>query len=266
MSFSVIIPARFASSRLPGKPLADICGLSMIQRVYEQALKSNAKQVIVATDHEAIEAEVLSFGGKVLMTRVDHESGTDRLAEVVESLGMDADEIVVNVQGDEPLIPPEVINQVASNLAFHSEASVSTVSEPVLSLKQYQNPNAVKVVSDQQGLALYFSRAPIPWYRDALAENDVAALDVAAIEATLSESKEVQKHIGIYAYRVSLLNQFVTWPMSALEQIEKLEQLRILANGKRIHVQESLKAVPVGIDTHEDLEEARAYFSNEGAH
>lgn len=261
MSFSVIIPARFASSRLPGKPLADVCGLSMIQRVYEQALKSNAKQVIVATDHEAIEAEVNSFGGKAVMTRVDHKSGTDRLAEVVESLDMDADAIVVNVQGDEPLIPPEVINQVASNLALHPEASVSTVSEPVQSLKQYQNPNAVKVVSDQQGLALYFSRAAIPWYRDSLAEHDVAT-----IEAILSESKEVQKHIGIYAYRVSLLKEFVTWPMSSLEQIEKLEQLRVMANGKRIHVQESLKAVPVGIDTPEDLEEARAYFAKEGTH
>lgn len=260
MKYTVIIPARYASSRLPGKPLADICGQTMIQRVYTQALRCSAENVIVATDHVDIEATVKAFDGQVIMTRDDHESGTDRLAEVVEKLGLNDDDIVVNVQGDEPLMPPEVIEQVASNLHANSEASIATVSEAITSTELYQNPNAVKVVSDNQGLALYFSRASIPWNRDVLAAGDENAVN------EFLASQVVQKHIGIYAYRVSFLKAFVKWPVSSLEKIEKLEQLRAMAFGHRIHVEEACATVPVGIDTQEDLEAARAYFATqEGA-
>lgn len=247
MNFTVVIPARYASQRLPAKPLLDIAGKSMIQRVYEQVLGAGAERVLIATDHPEIEACAQSFGAEVVMTREDHASGTDRLAEVVEKLGLDDDEIVVNVQGDEPLIPPAVIRQVANNLILHPEAQVATVSEPIHDAALYQNPNAVKVVSDCKGLALYFSRANIPFARDA-DEQGIAAL---------IEQRNIQKHIGIYAYKAGLLRTFVTWPVATLEKIEKLEQLRVLANGERIHVQEAVEAVPGGIDTQDDLDHIR---------
>ncbi len=252
MSFIVVIPARYASQRLPGKPLLDIAGVPMIERVYRQAQLSRAQRVVVATDHPEIQACVEAFGGEVLMTREDHASGTDRLAEVAEALQLEGDAIVVNVQGDEPLIPPEVINQVAENLAAHTEASAATVSEPVRDVATYRNPNAVKVVSDEQGLALYFSRAPMPWHRNALMDKDELVL------ARWLETGEVQKHIGIYAYRAGLLRRFTTWPEAALERVEKLEQLRILAQGQRIHVSPACKPVPGGVDTQEDLEQVNA--------
>ena len=258
MKYTVIIPARYASTRLPGKPLADICGKSMIERVYAQAKLSKAERVIVATDHEGIANVVSDFGGDCIMTRADHESGTDRLAEVAAALALDDNDIVVNVQGDEPLIPPEVIDQVAHNLYKNSEASIATVSEPIISASQYQDPNSVKVVADNQGLALYFSRAPIPWHRDLLERSSAEE-----IEAFLVESSPVKKHIGIYAYKVRLLHSFVQWPVAALEKIEKLEQLRALANGQRIHVEDAIAPVPVGIDTPSDLERARTYFKNQ---
>lgn len=260
MAFTVIIPARFASQRLAGKPLVHIQGKTMIERVYRQACKSEAEQVVVATDHPDIEREVQGFGGAVCMTREDHASGTDRLAEVVNQLGLADDALVVNVQGDEPLIPPQVINQVAENLAKNSDVSVATVSEAVVDIATYLNPNAVKVVADNQQRALYFSRATMPWNRDLLA-------DVEAHEAQLAaflEQGSVQKHIGIYAYRVDLLKAFVTWPEAALETIEKLEQLRIMANGKRIHVEAACAPVPGGIDTMEDLLALRAILAKAG--
>lgn len=257
MKFSVIIPARYASTRLPGKPLADICGKTMIERVYQQATLSNASDVIVATDHQDIADEVQRFGGRVVMTRAEHESGTDRLAEVVTQLSLASDDIVVNVQGDEPMIPPSVINQVAENLHQHTQASIATVSEPIHEVALYQNANAVKVVADVNGMALYFSRASIPWHRDALSDGDTEELT-----RFLAQDNAVQKHIGIYAYRVDLLHKFVTWPMALIEKIEKLEQLRAMANGCRIHVEEAVEPVPVGIDTEEDLQLARAIFSN----
>ncbi len=244
MEFFVVIPARYASSRLPAKPLADIAGKPMIQWVVERARLSDAKQVIVATDDERIEAAVKAFGGEVCMTRADHQSGTDRLQEVAEKYGLAPDAIVVNVQGDEPLIPPEVINQVANNLDQAKEASVATLSEPIHSVEDFCNPNIVKAVSDEQGIALTFSRAPVPWPRDAFAKN----------QNELPEGFVPQRHIGIYAYRVALLNRFVTWDVAPIEATESLEQLRVLWHGEKIHLDEACAEVPGGVDTPEDLQ------------
>jgi len=248
VKFTVVIPARYASSRLPAKPLKNIAGKTMIQRVYEQALKSSAHQVVVATDDERIERVVKDFGGYVCMTSDRHESGTDRLQEVTQQLALNESDIVVNVQGDEPLIPPSVINQVAENLAGAETASVATLSESIQTIEDFMNPNVVKVISDHTGLALNFSRAPMPWPRD----------DFANIQeqrpTQLPESNLFQRHIGIYAYRVSLLNEFVGWPMAPNESLESLEQLRVLWNGHRIHVAEAVEAVPGGVDTQEDLD------------
>ena len=246
MAFSVIIPARFASTRLPGKPLLDIGGKPMIQHVYERARLSEAKNVIIATDDQRIVEAAESFGADVCMTRDDHPSGTDRLQEVVKLKGFYADDIVVNVQGDEPLIPPRVINQVAHNLAAEPEASIATLSEPISSVDELLNPNAVKVVADTRGRALYFSRAPIPWPRDAFALN----------QQQMPEGN-YQRHIGIYAYRVKLLNDFVNWPPCALEQTECLEQLRAMWNGAKIHVAQADEPLPAGVDTPEDLARIR---------
>lgn len=249
MSFTIVIPARFASSRLPGKPLADIAGKPMIERVYACATQSRASRVVVATDDERIVQTVQSFGGEACLTAPDHESGTDRLQEVAEQLKLSDDEIVVNVQGDEPLIPAAVINQVADNLAEHGEASCATLAEPISRVEDIFNPNVVKVVASSSGLALYFSRAPIPWAREAYQQAPVQTV-----------SDLAQRHIGIYAYRVALLREFVSWPVAALEATEKLEQLRILANGRHIHVASAVEAVPGGVDTAEDLERVRALF------
>lgn len=250
--FTVIIPARYASSRLPGKPLSEIAGKTMIQRVYEQAKLSAAQRVVIATDDERIKKEADSFDAEVVMTKESHQSGTDRLQEVVEKLSLADDEIVVNVQGDEPLIPPAVINQVAQNLADHSNASVSTLSEVIESADVFFDPNAVKVVCDEQGIALYFSRAPIPWARDVFAQDTTS----------LPENLNPQRHIGIYGYRVALLHRFVTWPMAPLESIECLEQLRVMWKGESIHVAEACEPVPGGVDTEEDLQAVRALIQS----
>ena len=252
MAFSVIIPARYASSRLPGKPLLDIAGKPMIQRVYEQACLSEAKQVVIATDDQRIADVAEGFGAEVCMTSADHPSGTDRLQEVVKLKGFYADDIVVNVQGDEPLIPPRVINQVAHNLAAEPEASIATLCEPINELKTLVDPNVVKVVADARGRAMYFSRAPIPWPRDAFAQTP----------KQLPQGVEYQRHIGIYAYRVKLLNDFVKWPPCALEQTECLEQLRAMWNGALIHIDQADEAMPAGIDTPDDLERIRALLGS----
>lgn len=253
MSFIVVIPARYASSRLPGKPLADIAGKPMIQWVYERAQQSDASRVIVATDNRKVFDAVQGFGGEVLMTSAEHESGTDRLQEVAKQLNLTGSDVIVNVQGDEPLIPPVVINQVAQNILNNEWASASTLSEPLVESEMVFDPNAVKVVADVHGAALYFSRAPIPWYRE---EYQQPVASIPARADTL-----VQRHIGIYAYKVSLLNEFVQWPMSALEAVEKLEQLRILSNGKKIHIAPSCELVPGGVDTPADLERVRAQIN-----
>ncbi len=249
MKFTVVIPARYASTRLPAKPLKDIAGKPMIQHVYERALESNAHQVIIATDDVRIETVAKSFGAQVCMTSAEHTSGTDRLQEVVKQLGLANDEIVVNVQGDEPLIPAQVINQVANNLVSMDSAAMATLSEPIHSLADFRNPNIVKVVSDRNGRALYFSRAPIPWPRDHFAQPDINQLP---------NNFPVQRHIGIYAYRVGLLHKFVTWAPAPLEKIESLEQLRVMWNGEVIHIAEAVVAVPGGVDTEEDLQRIKS--------
>jgi 3-deoxy-manno-octulosonate cytidylyltransferase (CMP-KDO synthetase) len=245
--FTVVIPARYGSSRFPGKPLKEIAGKPMIQHVWEQARKSSAARVVVATDDARIVDACLAFGAEVLLTREDHNSGTDRLAEVATQLGLAADAIVVNVQGDEPMIPPAVIDQVASNLAAHPEALMSTLAEPIDDVAALFNPNVVKVTSDINGLALTFSRAPLPWARDAFA-ND---------RDQLPAGVPYRRHIGIYAYRAGFLHDFVRWGPCWLEDTECLEQLRALWHGVRIHVADALEAPPAGVDTAEDLERVR---------
>ena len=257
MSFYIVIPARYASSRLPAKPLAMIGDKTMIQRVYEQASKSSAIKVIVATDDQRIADSVKAFGGEVCMTLSTHTSGTDRLQEVAACYGFSDNDIVVNVQGDEPLIPPEVIDQVAANLAANSAASVSTLCEPITSLQDFNNTNVVKVVADNNGFALYFSRAPIPWPRDAFIDG--SSENTLENDSQLPSDLVARRHIGIYAYRCALLNRFISWPPAPLEQLESLEQLRVLSNGERIHVALSCKKVPSGVDTPADLERIRLH-------
>ena len=247
MSYTVIIPARFASTRLPGKPLLDIVGKPMIQRVWEQAGQSTASGVVVATDHTGVEAACQQMGANACMTRADHESGTDRLQEVVAKLGLTDEAIVVNVQGDEPLIPPALIEQVAANLAAHPDAGIATLAEPIKDAETVFNPNAVKVVRDRQGYAMYFSRAPMPWCRDEWTQN----------AQVMVQQAPFLRHIGIYAYRVGFLHQFVNWSMGQLEQLEKLEQLRAMENGVRIHVDVAAVDMPAGVDTEADLSRVR---------
>lgn len=254
MSFTVIIPARYASTRLPGKPLLDIQGKPMIQHVWARASESGAARVIVATDDSRVQRACESFGAEVCMTRADHQSGTDRLQEVASLLGLADDAVVVNVQGDEPLIPPSVIDQVAANLQANSSAQMATLAEPLESIAALRNPNVVKVALAANGFALYFSRACIPWARD----------EFAAEPEVLPDDLPYLRHIGIYAYRVSLLNDFVRWPAGQLETIEKLEQLRALEQGARIHVAEAVTGIPAGVDTQADLDTVRRLVAGEG--
>jgi 3-deoxy-manno-octulosonate cytidylyltransferase (CMP-KDO synthetase) len=244
MSFTVIIPARYASSRLPGKPLAMIGNKTMIQRVYERAAAAGAAEVIVATDDQRIIDAVEAFGGRAMMTASHHNSGTERIAEVIDYLAIADDQVVVNVQGDEPFIPPEIIRQVADNLANQKIAQMATLAVPIASLEEVQSPHAVKVVTDVNGYALYFSRAPIPYERDGLTQN------------RLGELADYRRHIGIYAYRTGFVWRYVEWEPSPLEQIESLEQLRVLWYGERIHVAEAIALPPAGIDTPADLARA----------
>ena len=250
MSFTVVIPARHGSTRLPGKPLLDIAGKTMVQRVWEQASKSNASEVVIATDDSRIYQLAQEFGASACMTSPDHPSGTDRLQEVAAQLGWDDEQIVVNVQGDEPLIPPAVIDQVALNLGNHERAGIATLCEDIRELEELVNPNAVKVVFDAQGMALYFSRATIPWPRDQFMSDSQA----------MPDTGNWYRHIGIYAYRTGFLHQYVTWQPSPLELLEHLEQLRALYNGVDIHVARALQNVPGGVDTQADLDAIRARF------
>ncbi|ANB51947.1 3-deoxy-manno-octulosonate cytidylyltransferase [Aeromonas veronii] len=248
MSFVVVIPARYASTRLPGKPLADIHGKPMVQHVVEKALQSGADRVIVATDDERVQQALQNTGVEVCMTSPDHQSGTERLAEVCRHYGFAADTIIVNVQGDEPLIPPAIIRQVADNLAA-ATAPMATLSVPIKDAEEAFNPNAVKVVTDKDGYALYFSRASIPWDRDRFAKSHEQIGD------------HYQRHIGIYAYRAGFIQRYVDWAPSVLEQVEALEQLRVLWYGEKIHVAQALEAPPVGVDTQADLEKVRAFLA-----
>jgi len=251
--FVVVIPARFASTRLPGKPLLDIAGQPMIQRVWTRASESAASRVIVATDDQRIAEAVANFGGEVCLTRASHESGTDRLQEVAQKLGFDDEQIIVNVQGDEPLIPPAVINQVALNLASSARAGIATLAKRIRERADVFNPNVVKVVVGNTLHALYFSRAPIPWDREAFDRESFS--DNSTNEHL---DGDWMRHIGIYAYRTEFLHRFIQWPLGRLEQLEKLEQLRAMENGVAIHVDEACTEIPVGVDTLEDLERVRA--------
>lgn len=251
MTFRVIIPARYAATRLPGKPLVDICGKPMIQHVYERALESGAGQVVIATDSAQIEAAVKQFGGDVCLTAATHQSGTDRIAEVADTMGFAEEDIIVNLQGDEPLMPPAVIRQVADNLANNSLASMSTVCARINTAAELFDPHLVKVVKDKNDFALYFSRASIPWDRDAFASTT----------EVLPEDSEHFRHIGIYAYRSGFLQQYTRWPACALEKMESLEQLRAIWNGHRIHVAEAVEVPLAGVDTDKDLAMVRAHLS-----
>ncbi|TKI07496.1 3-deoxy-manno-octulosonate cytidylyltransferase [Martelella alba] len=244
MSFIAIIPARFASSRLPGKPLADINGDPMVVHVMRRALESGADRVIVATDHAGVVDAVRNAGGEVCLTRADHHSGTERLAEVIERYGFTDDQIVVNVQGDEPMIPPVIIRQVAENLDG-CQAGMATLAVPIGTAEEAFNPNAVKVVMDARGYALYFSRAPIPWDRERFNQSRERIGDT------------FLRHIGIYAYRAGFIRRYVGWQPSQLEQIEMLEQLRVLWYGEKIHVAVAKEVPGIGVDTLQELERVR---------
>ena len=243
----VVIPARYASSRLPGKILRDVCGKPMVQHVFERAVRSGIGRVLIATDDERIAKAARSFGADVEMTDPAHASGTDRIAEVAARLGLADEQIVVNVQGDEPLIPPAIIRQVADNLADRPNLQMATLAEPVAP-EELHDPGAVKVVSDREGRALYFSRATIPWHRDAFDEHPemIPATDL------------MRRHVGIYAYRVGFLREFVASGPCVLEQAETLEQLRALYHGAGIHVADAVEAPGPGVDTEADLQRAVA--------
>ena len=253
MTFTVLIPARLASTRLPNKPLADIGGAPMVVRVAQQALKSRARRVVVAADSHQIIEKCEAFGIAAVLTRPDHASGSDRLAEACDLLGLANDDVVVNVQGDEPLIDPALIDAVAAQLGERPDCAISTAAHAIDALAEFMNPNVVKVVLDARGTALYFSRSPIPAVRDSagLAWWHAAG----ALPAPL-------RHIGIYAHRVSFLRIFPTLPPSPLERLESLEQLRALWHGYRIAVHVTEQAPGPGVDTPEDLERARALFSS----
>ena len=246
MGFTVIIPSRYASTRLPGKPLLDIVGRPMIAHVVDQALRSKADRVIVATDDQRIENALTSLNCTVCMTRQDHQSGSDRLAEVIDKLSIADDEIVVNVQGDEPLIPPKLIDQVAERLASSQGADMSTAAHKIESIDDFNNPNVVKLVIDQAGKALYFSRSAIPHKVDDFASTRPIAWH----------------HIGIYAYSAKFVTGYAQLLPSALERSESLEQLRVLDNGGMITVQTIDYPSGFGVDTSEDLERARAHYQN----
>ncbi len=250
MQFKVVIPARFASTRLPGKPLADIHGKPMVVRVLELALQSGAEEVWVATDHAQVAEAVTAAGYNVLMTAPEHASGTDRLAEVVNQLGWADDTIVVNVQGDEPLLDPRLIVDVATSLAKHDSADIATACHAIHDMASMFSQNTVKVVFDRMGYALYFSRSPIPYARDAFRDAP----------NRLPPDLQVYRHIGIYAYRAAFLKIYQQLTPAAIEQYEALEQLRALWHGHKIAVAITELAPPVGVDTPEDLQKVRALF------
>jgi len=254
VSFIVVIPARYASTRLPGKLLLELAGKPVLQHVYEQAQRSNAEQVIIATDSKEIVDAASKFSAEVVLTSQDHHSGTDRIAEVVRKNQLLDETVIVNVQGDEPLIAPDNINQVAQNLEHHSGASIATLSKAIDSWQDVFNPNIVKVVTDEQGFALYFSRAPIPWDRENF--NNVLQ-GIAKMQHLTQLQSNFYCHIGIYAYRAGFLNTYVNLPRSHLEKAEALEQLRALSNGYKIHVGVTQHDQSIGIDTLDDFQKVK---------
>jgi 3-deoxy-manno-octulosonate cytidylyltransferase (CMP-KDO synthetase) len=251
VDFSVLIPARLASTRLPDKPLADIAGAPMVVRVAQRALQSGARQVVVATDHERVLQACALHGVQALLTREDHVSGSDRLAEACEQLGLDGDALVVNVQGDEPLIAPALVRDCALLLQRQSDCVMSTAAHAIESVEEFTNPNVVKVVCDAAGRALHFSRAPLPWWRDGFAQGIHALPSPAPL-----------RHVGLYAYRASFLRRYPLLPSSPLEQLESLEQLRVLWHGHRIAVHVSAERPGPGVDTPADLQRVRGLWEH----
>jgi 3-deoxy-manno-octulosonate cytidylyltransferase (CMP-KDO synthetase) len=251
VQFRVVIPARYASSRLPGKPLADIGGRPMVLRVLDRALQAGAASVVVATDDVRVQQAVEAAGHQALMTSPDHQSGTERLVEVAEILGWPDDTLVVNVQGDEPLIDPQLIREAARQLVLHDDAVMATLAHPIHDHADFVNPNVVKVVTDENGYALYFSRAPIPWPRDAFASQHAMPHELGAL-----------RHIGLYAYRAGFLRTYAGLASSPLERHEMLEQLRVLWHGYRISLGISPTAPAPGVDTPEDLERVRRLLAS----
>jgi 3-deoxy-manno-octulosonate cytidylyltransferase (CMP-KDO synthetase) len=254
LDYTVIIPARYGASRLPGKPLANLGGKPILQWVHERALASGAARVVIATDDARIDAAARAFGAEVVMTSPEHRSGTDRIAEAARRLGLPDDALVVNVQGDEPLLPPPLIRQVAADLAAHPAADMATLAQRILTLADLASPHVVKVVRDRDGYALYFSRSLIPHPRDGMPEA----------EHLPDAQPGWWRHLGIYAYRVGFLHAFVHWPPAGIETTEMLEQLRALWNGATIHVAEACAPAPIGVDTPEDLERLRQHLRRGG--
>lgn len=251
--FTVLVPARLASTRLPGKPLLDIGGLPMVVRVARQAERSSAAQVVVATDAPEVAAACLAHGVQHVMTRADHASGSDRLAEACAHLALDGEHIVVNVQGDEPLIEPELIDRCATLLDEHPNCPVGTVAHPIEEMTDWLNPNVVKVVLDAAGRALYFTRAAVPYHRD-------------GAPGQLPRDPTPLRHLGLYAYRAGFLRRFPTLSQAPIERIEALEQLRVLWHGERIAVHITDTAPGTGVDTPEDLARVRALFDSPPPH
>lgn len=249
--FKVVIPARYGSTRLPGKPLLPLAGKPMIQHVVEQARRSSAQEVIVATDDRRILDACAAFGAEAVMTRADHGSGSDRVAEVIEARGWGAETIVVNLQGDEPTMPSALIDQVAADLAERPGVGVATLAYPITEAEMLFDPHVVKVVTDASGFALYFSRAPIPWHRDEFLGKG----------ATLPASVPFLRHIGLYGYRAGFLQRYVGWRRSPLELAESLEQLRVLWHGERIHVGVASERPGPGVDTTQDLSRVAALLA-----
>lgn len=247
--FSVIIPVRFASSRFPGKPLQDIHGKPMIQHVYERAIESGADNVVIATDDHRIQECAQGFNAQVCMTSADHETGTQRLAEAVVALGWDDDDIVVHLQGDEPMICPKLIAQVAEDLQTHDNVKVTTLCRPIENLKEIFDPNTVKVVINHRGYAMYFSRAPIPWIQGEFDYDKVTDVKI--------KDGHHFAHIGIYAYRAGFLQKYLEMEGCPEEPMEQLEQLRVLWYGGKVHVAVSRESVSMGVDTPQDLEQVR---------
>jgi len=246
----IVIPARYDSARLPGKPLADVAGKTLIERVYDCARETGAERIIVATDDDRIADAANKFRAQTCLTSASHASGTDRLAEVVHRLGIPDGSIVVNLQGDEPLMPPGLIREVVDCLKAHPDAVVATACAPMTDPYEFGNPNVVKVVLDESGYALYFSRAPVPWPRERMAAG------------TGDKPVEAYRHIGLYAYRAGFIREFSGWKPCPPEQIEQLEQLRVLWHGRRIVVHVADEMPAAGVDTAEDLERVRKLFSD----
>lgn len=248
--FKIVIPARYQSTRLPGKPLLEIAGRPMIEHVYQQASQTAASQIIVATDDTRIARVVEAFGGQYCMTSATHQSGTERIAEVVERQGWHEQDIIVNLQGDEPEMPASLIQQVASDMASHSDAVMTTLYAPIERFEDVIDSNVVKVVTDQAGYAQYFSRAPLPWHRN---DFDSGLTAPASLEL-------FARHIGLYAYRAGFLAEYISWQAAPTELAESLEQLRVLWHGRKIHVSQATIPPGIGIDTQADLDRINELF------